>query len=118
VSKTKIADDAPGSFEDALARLERIAAELESGDCGLQTALQRYEEGVRLLARCQDFLQRAERRIELLTGVDAEGRPVTEAFDDTDTATLKQKGEARPSRRAGGKRSDPPPDSDPPGVLF
>ena len=73
------------SFEQALGKLEQIVHALEDGETGLSESLEKYEEGVKLLRHCHDLLQRAERRIELLTGVDPEGNPVTTPFDDTAT---------------------------------
>jgi exodeoxyribonuclease VII small subunit len=70
------------SFEQALQRLQVIVLELEQGELGLDQALERYEEGVKLLRRCHDVLQKAERKIELLSGVDAEGRPVCTPLED------------------------------------
>jgi exodeoxyribonuclease VII small subunit len=78
------------TFEQALARLEEIVHLLEEGDLGLTEAMRRYEEGVKLLRRSYEMLEGAERKIELLSGVDAEGNPVTEPFDDT--ATFKKEG--------------------------
>lgn len=72
-------------FEDALARLEQIVHALEEGDIGLNESLEKYEEGVKLLRQSYDLLEKAERRIELLSGVDSEGNPVTEPFDDEAT---------------------------------
>jgi exodeoxyribonuclease VII small subunit len=83
------------SFEQSLKRLEEIVHLLEEGDLGLNEALERYEEGVVLLRQSYDLLQRAERKIELLSGVDAEGNPITQTFDDT--ATLEK--EEKPRRR-------------------
>ena len=85
------------SFEAALKRLEEIVRLLEEGEIGLDEALQRYEEGVKLLRQAYDLLGRAERRIELLSGVDAEGNPVVQPFDDQ--ATLSRDDEARPDSR-------------------
>ena len=51
-----------------------------------------------MLRQSYDILQKAERRIELLSGVDAEGNPITEPFDDTATTTRKE-GEPGESRR-------------------
>ena len=50
----------------------QIVGELESGKLGLSDALARYEQGVKHLKACQQLLERAERKIELLSGVDAE----------------------------------------------
>ncbi len=114
--------DAPSSepitFEAALRRLEEIVHLLEDGDLGLNEALDRYEEGAKLLRQSYELLQRAERRIELLSGIDAEGNPVTKPFDDTATFNLEQ-----PVKRPGRRRSvesDPPSgggDSGPTGGL-
>jgi exodeoxyribonuclease VII small subunit len=74
-------------FEEALRRLEAVVENLERGDAGLAQALTTYEEGVRLLAACQGSLERAERSVALLTGVDASGAPVTSPFDASATVT-------------------------------
>jgi exodeoxyribonuclease VII small subunit len=73
------------SFEQSLTRLEEIVHALEEGEIGLSESLERYEEGVKLLRQSYELLQKAERRIELLSGVDADGNPITEPFDDTAT---------------------------------
>lgn len=76
------------SFEDALSRIERIVDDLEQGEPSLSTALAKYEDGVKLLRRCYDLLDQAERSVALLTGVDEEGRPTTAPFDATATQSL------------------------------
>jgi len=88
------------SFEQALERLEAIVQRLEDGELGLDEALAQYEEGVGLLRRSYDLLGQAERRIEVLGGVDAEGNPITEPFDDE--ATIDTAGAERRGRGAGG----------------
>jgi exodeoxyribonuclease VII small subunit len=87
------------SFEVSLAELESIVAELESGSLPLADALARYEVGVKHLSMCQRLLERAERRIELLSGVDANGNPITRPFDDAETASLEEKAQSRGKRR-------------------
>lgn len=87
------------TFEAALARLGEIVHSLEDGDVGLNEALARYEEGVKLLRQSYELLKRAERRIELLSGVDAEGNPVTQSFDDTATFSLDEPAKRRTRRR-------------------
>ena len=72
-------------FEVALAQLEEIVASLERGEPDLTAALAKYESGIRLLTRCYGLLERAERLVALLTGVDAQGNPVTAPFDATAT---------------------------------
>lgn len=88
-------------FEAALAELEEIVHILEEGEIGLSESLSRYEKGVKLLRQCYGMLDGAQRRIELLTAVDAEGRPVVAPVDDTEL-TLEQKAERRSRRRSSG----------------
>ena len=92
-------DECVASFEESLAELEKIVAELESGKLGLSDALARYEEGVKHLKGCQQLLERAERKIELLSGVDADGNPITESFEEAQIESLEEKAAARGQRR-------------------
>jgi exodeoxyribonuclease VII small subunit len=101
----------PQTFEQALARLEQIVGQLEDGRTDLADSLARYEEGVRLLRQCHTLLERAERRIEVLSGVDADGNPVTEAFDDRSTLSLADEGAARSKRRTAKKPRAASPDA-------
>lgn len=98
----------PPSFEQALAQLETIVHELEEGEIGLAEALDRYEQGIRLLKQCYGLLERAERRIELLSGVDAAGNPITQPFSD-DSLSLEEKAQSRGRRRTRtGEKPDTP----------
>src|SRR2546423_11576494 len=68
--QTKAASATP-NFETQLASLERIVRELERGDLPLEQSLELFEQGVRLSRECQERLNEAERRIEvLLRGAD------------------------------------------------
>ncbi|MBN2022831.1 MAG: exodeoxyribonuclease VII small subunit [Pirellulales bacterium] len=87
------------SFEDALARLEAIVHELEEGRLPLEDSLARYEEGVKLLRHAGGLLNRAERRIEILDGIDAEGRPITSPLAENPD-TLEEKAAGRSRRRS------------------
>src|SRR5271165_4125462 len=75
-------------FEAAVSQLEQIVESLERGEPELATALTKYEQGVRLLSQCYALLERAERSVALLTGVDAAGNPVTAPFDATATLNV------------------------------
>lgn len=115
--------DSP-SFEDSLSELEAIVGELESGKLGLSDALARYEQGVKHLKSCQQLLERVERKIEILSGMDAEGNPITEPFDESEHASLEDKAAARGRRRSSGttgptgKRRPTDLDIDDPSRLF
>ncbi|MCA1564189.1 MAG: exodeoxyribonuclease VII small subunit [Acidobacteria bacterium] len=54
------------NFEASLAALEKIVRELERGELPLEKSLELFERGVRLSRECQERLQAAERRIEVL----------------------------------------------------
>ena len=54
------------SFESSLTSLERVVAQLESGDLPLEQALELFEEGVGLARGCQSQLEEAERKVETL----------------------------------------------------
>ena len=73
------------TFETQLAALERVVRELEQGDLPLEDSLKMFEEGVRLSRECQERLNQAERRIEVLLR-DGEGRPVLSAYDEKETS--------------------------------
>jgi exodeoxyribonuclease VII small subunit len=53
-------------FEEALAEVEGLVEELESGRLSLEDALERYERGVRRLAQCRKLLEGAERKVDIL----------------------------------------------------
>jgi len=101
------ASDSPAcdelSFEQALGQLEGIVHKLEDGELDLSVALEQYEQGVKHLRRCFNLLDQAERKIELLTGLDAQGNPITEPFADDATVLSEQAGKRR--QTGGGRRS-------------
>ena len=68
------------SFESSLEELERIVRELEQGELPLERSLELFEQGVKLSRECQDRLNQAERRIEILMR-DSQGRSVARPFE-------------------------------------
>jgi exodeoxyribonuclease VII small subunit len=91
------------SFEQSLLRLEQLVRELEDGRLGLEESLDRYEQGVGLIKRCQARLRQAEQRIQMVAGVDEAGGPILQPFPHESTAAVR----ADPVRRPR-KKSDPP----------
>lgn len=73
-------NEAP-SFEEALRRLTAIVERLESGELSLEQSLQLFEEGTRLSRTSQAQLDAAEKRVEELLAIDANGRPVVRELD-------------------------------------
>lgn len=53
-------------FESRLQRLESLVVKLEQGDLPLAEALAAYEEGVTITRACQQQLNEAEQKIEML----------------------------------------------------
>jgi len=70
----------PKTFETSLEELERIVRELEQGELTLEKSLELFEQGVKLSRECQDRLNQAERRIEILMR-DNQGRATVRPFD-------------------------------------
>lgn len=56
------------SIEEALARLDEIAAELENTDTGLKESMELYSEGVQLINRCRNYLCDVEKEMITLSG--------------------------------------------------
>ena len=54
------------NFEEAMKQLENIAGELEKGDLDLDTSVSKFEEGMKLSKKCNDFLDQAEKKITML----------------------------------------------------
>jgi exodeoxyribonuclease VII small subunit len=68
------------TFEDAVKRLSEIVQTLERGDLPLEESLRLFEEGVRLSRVSQERLDAAQKKVEQLLGVDAQGKARTEPF--------------------------------------
>jgi exodeoxyribonuclease VII small subunit len=103
MAKKKPADDEnPPSFEESLEQLEQIVGKLEGGKLGLADSLSAYEQGVTRLNGCYQMLATAERRIELVQAVDADGKAKTKPFADDDASDLTEKSAARSRRRTAG----------------
>ena len=75
-------DDASAmTFEQAIARLGEIVESLEEGEQPLEESIALFEEGMTLAKSSQTILDRAERRIEELLGVDSQGKPVVREIE-------------------------------------
>lgn len=81
--KKKSADESQDwTFESALRELEQTVHHLEQGNLGLDQTLQEYEKAIQRIRYCQQQIETAERKIELLRGIDKEGNVKTEAFEE------------------------------------
>ncbi|CAN5537669.1 hypothetical protein BH18ACI1_BH18ACI1_08000 [soil metagenome] len=77
------------TFEASLKELEKIVRGLEEGDLSLEESLKLFEDGVRLSRECQERLNQAERRIEVLLK-DGDGNPALQAIQPEDLREEKQ----------------------------
>lgn len=71
------------SFETAIAELEQIVAQLESGDLELEQSLKLFERGIELTRVSQNKLQEAEQKVQILMEKNGqlELQPFTEQID-------------------------------------
>jgi len=67
------------TFETAMQQLEQIVAELETGDLPLDTAIAKFEEGVKLSKFCSGKLDETKKRISILLK-DPHGKTVEKPF--------------------------------------
>ncbi|MCP4984293.1 MAG: exodeoxyribonuclease VII small subunit [Gammaproteobacteria bacterium] len=69
-------------FENSLQNLEKIVANMESGELRLEQSLEQFEKGIKLARTCQDTLANAELRVEQL--IEKNGLQQTIPFEDLD----------------------------------
>ena len=91
--------DKQPSFEQALAELEKLVAAMEEDQLPLEKLVENYEQGSKLLARCESVLESARKRLELITldggsGSD-EAEPDAAEDDDADTSADQEDDEIR-----------------------
>jgi len=54
------------NFEAAIAELESLVEEMEQGDISLEESLKKFERGIELTRTCQQALQEAEQKVQML----------------------------------------------------
>jgi exodeoxyribonuclease VII small subunit len=54
------------TFEAALAELEKVVADMETGKLSLEESLAAYQRGVELLRQCRSQLEDAQQRVRVL----------------------------------------------------
>jgi exodeoxyribonuclease VII small subunit len=76
------------TFEQSMKQLERIVQELEGGDLPLETAIKKFEEGMKLTKSCSEKLTKScsekldhtEKKVSILLK-NAEGRIAEKSFN-------------------------------------
>ena len=54
------------TFEQGMARLEKIVQDMEDGELSLEKSMATFEEGMTLVKQCQSKLDEVEKKIEIL----------------------------------------------------
>ncbi|WP_240378069.1 exodeoxyribonuclease VII small subunit [Bacillus piscicola] len=70
------------SFEDAMAKLEKIVEKLEEGEVPLEKAIAMYQEGMNLSHVCHTKLQRVEKQMDRMIGEDGEIKPLVNGEEE------------------------------------
>ena len=70
----------PEGLEASMEKLESIVTDLESGEFGLEDALEKFEEGLRLGKHCKKILDGAELKVKQLVE-NADGELEEKEFD-------------------------------------
>ena len=71
------------TFEENLEELEKIASELERQDISLEKALSDFEKGIKLSKVCNQKLEQAEKKINILVQSE-DGKLKEEKFNNLD----------------------------------
>ncbi|MCA9138684.1 MAG: exodeoxyribonuclease VII small subunit [Planctomycetales bacterium] len=95
-------------FESALAEVQKVVQQLESGELGLTESLAQYERGIKKIKLCHQVLRHAEKRIAVLTGVDEDGTALIEPVDTSGGQSPSIAKSSRGGDRPRAKKSRPP----------
>lgn len=68
----------PIHFEKSIAELQDIVTQLEKGDISLEDSLKQFEKGITLARKCQDILNQAEQKVEMLSASKAPIEPLND----------------------------------------
>jgi exodeoxyribonuclease VII small subunit len=71
------------TFEENLKELEEILQQLEHGELPLETALAKFEAGMRLIRLCNQQLDAVDRKVEILLRDEA-GNFIAKPFKSAD----------------------------------
>ena len=70
--ETVAEEDTEVSFEDALSQLEEVVHRMETGESPLESLVENYQSGVRLLKLCRSKIERAEMKVKEVTDQNGE----------------------------------------------
>lgn len=70
MARQKTQKEAGFDFEKALNELEQLVEKMEAGDLSLEESLKHFERGIELTRACQQALQSAEQKVQVLLSED------------------------------------------------
>jgi exodeoxyribonuclease VII small subunit len=70
----------PVSFEQSLSDLEQLVTQMETGELSLDDSLKAFENGVKLTRECQNILDEAEQKVQILS--ERNGEIVSAPFEE------------------------------------
>ncbi len=65
-------------FEESIKELTNIVGKIEQGQIPLQDSLEQYEKGMSLIKQCRTILEKAEKRIDKISELDAKSQETNE----------------------------------------
>lgn len=68
MSKKSTPDGQPASFEDAMAELEKLVAQMEAGELPLEASVAAYKRGSELVKFCAGQLDKVDSQVKVLEG--------------------------------------------------
>ncbi len=68
------------SFEQSLNDLEQLVTQMETGELTLDDSLKAFEKGVKLTRECQNILDDAEQKVQILS--EQNGEIVSAPFEE------------------------------------
>jgi len=82
MAKKSAHPDVKIDFEGAMRELEELVERMEQGDLSLEQSLKDFERGVALTRTCQQALQEAEQKVQILMRKDEDAGLIP--FEDSD----------------------------------
>lgn len=70
------------NFETSLETLNQLVEKMESGGLSLEDSLKSFEAGIALTRQCQQALQQAEQKVQIL--LEKNGEQILTPFSDDD----------------------------------
>jgi len=66
--KKSASAESPASFEDAMAELQQLVAQMEAGELALEASIVAYKRGSELVKYCLSQLDKVDSQVKILEG--------------------------------------------------